>query len=143
MDNRITLWGGSVSARELGELIAEFHPSVRVVSVMSQCYSGGFAYLAWPRLLDAEPSGNACGYFSSTADRPAYGCYPESLGKDSTGHGFSFARTLARPGSGERTTPRPVSARAVSTTRCRSSGWRPSTRINTSTSDSSSNWLRA
>jgi hypothetical protein len=99
MDNRITLWGGSVSARELGELIGQLHPSVRVVSVMSQCYSGGFAYLAWTRLLDAEPSGNACGYFSSTADRPAYGCYPESLGKDSTGHGFSFARTLARTGS--------------------------------------------
>src|SRR5450759_2994524 len=47
LDNRITLWGAheSISARKLGALLASLPPKVRVVSLMSQCFSGGFAYL--------------------------------------------------------------------------------------------------
>jgi thiol-disulfide isomerase/thioredoxin len=36
-----------------------------------------------------------CGYFSSTADRPAYGCFPENVGDDTVGHAHDFARALA------------------------------------------------
>jgi len=35
-----------------------------------------------------------CGYFSSTADRPAYGCFAENVGKERVGHSFHFIRAL-------------------------------------------------
>ena len=63
--------------------------------LMSQCFSGGFA-----RLHQSRPpgggSGGFCGYFSSTADRPAYGCYPENMDKNNVGHSFHFFDELAR-----------------------------------------------
>jgi thiol-disulfide isomerase/thioredoxin len=40
-----------------------------------------------------------CGYFSSTADRPAYGCYPENRGRENVGHSFHFLETFAARGS--------------------------------------------
>jgi thiol-disulfide isomerase/thioredoxin len=36
-----------------------------------------------------------CGFFSSTAERPAYGCYPENRDKDNVGHSFRFLEALA------------------------------------------------
>ena len=66
---------------------------VRVVMVMSQCFSGGFAYL--PRSATGRRRGNVCGYFSSTADRMAYGCYPENRGRDNVGHSFQLFEALA------------------------------------------------
>jgi thiol-disulfide isomerase/thioredoxin len=41
------------------------------------------------------PAGNVCGFFSSTADRQAYGCYPENRDKDNVGHSFAFIEHLA------------------------------------------------
>jgi thiol-disulfide isomerase/thioredoxin len=82
----------------MAELVGKLDPGVRVVSLMSQCYSGGFAGLSAARLTEGEPSGNVCGYFSSTAERPAYGCYAENRGKDDVGHSFEFTRALARSG---------------------------------------------
>ena len=43
----ITLWGPDESLRvtELRELLALLPPHLRVVMLMSQCYSGGFAHL--------------------------------------------------------------------------------------------------
>src|SRR5437764_848639 len=77
LNNSITLWGPkeSLSVSELRELLRMLRPGVRVVMLMSQCYSGAFAHLVAVE-PDAPPTGNLCGYFSSTADRPAYGCYP-------------------------------------------------------------------
>jgi hypothetical protein len=47
LDNRISLWGAreSVSVRELTGMFSRLPASVRVVTLMSQCFSGGFAYL--------------------------------------------------------------------------------------------------
>ncbi len=100
LDNRITLWGAheSISVRRLGALLSRLPPSVRVVSLMSQCYSGGFAYLHEVRERRRLPSGKTCGYFSSTPDRPAYGCYPEVRGQKAIGHSFEFLTALARRG---------------------------------------------
>ena len=47
---------------------------------------------------DGEPAGNVCGYFSSTAERPAYGCFAENRGKDAVGHSFHFTQALASSG---------------------------------------------
>jgi len=100
LDNRITLWGAheSLSVRGLRGLLASLPAQVRVVSLMSQCYSGGFAYLYDLRSRAQLPSGAACGYFSSTADRPAYGCYPEVRGAEAVGHAFEFLQALSSKG---------------------------------------------
>ena len=102
LDNRITLWGkdkdASLSVRELSTALGALDPGVRVVTLMSQCFSGGFARLAWSAQRDGEPAGNVCGYFSSTADRPAYGCFAENRGKDAVGHSFHFTQALAESG---------------------------------------------
>jgi thiol-disulfide isomerase/thioredoxin len=93
----ITLWGTdeSLPVNELREQLALLDPGVRVVMLMSQCYSGGFSHLVSTAGPDALPRGNICGYFSSTADRPAYGCYPENKGRENVGHSFHFIQALA------------------------------------------------
>ena len=95
-DNRIVLWGEkeSISVGELRELVAKLDPGVRVVALMSQCFSGAFANLMSVHARDGQPGGAVCGYFSSTPDRPAYGCYPENRGKDNVGHSFHFFQAL-------------------------------------------------
>jgi hypothetical protein len=98
IENRITLWGESISVRKLGVLLARLPPTVRVVSLMSQCFSGGFAYLHEARERKTTPNGTTCGYFSSTPDRPAYGCYPELRGQKAVGHSFAFLSALATRG---------------------------------------------
>jgi thiol-disulfide isomerase/thioredoxin len=99
-NNKITLWGSgeNLSVQELAALLDELDPGVRVVTVMSQCYSGSFAGLVGAGAGSDRPAGNVCGYFASTADRPAYGCYPENRGRDNVGHSFHFLETFARTG---------------------------------------------
>ena len=99
-NNRITLWGKGegVSVAELRALLAELDSRVRVVMLMSQCYSGSFANAAW-REGAALPAGNTCGYFSTTAERPAYGCYPEVRDLDNLGHSFDFLQELGQAGT--------------------------------------------
>jgi len=102
MDTGIILWGKgeSVSVRELRDMLRELRPGVRVVTLMSQCYSGGFAWLS---RNDGEiiPRPNVCGYFSSRYDLMAYGCYTKLSGQDEEGHSFAFLRALARTGKFE------------------------------------------
>jgi thiol-disulfide isomerase/thioredoxin len=98
LDNRIMLWGKDevINVRELSTMMSGLPAGVRTVMLMSQCYSGGFARVAWGK--EQDPPGNVCGYFSSTADRPAYGCFLENKGKDGVGHSFHFTHALARSG---------------------------------------------
>ncbi len=104
-DNTISLWGETLSVTELRALLASLDPGVRVVMLMSQCFSGSFANVVHAA-ADANPVGNICGYFSTTADRRAYGCYPENRGKDGIGHSHHFLEAVAgldRFGAAERT----------------------------------------
>ena len=100
-DNSITLWGKkeALSVHELRGLLETVDPGVRVVALMSQCYSGAFAHLIEAHAGDGPPRGGVCGYFSSTAERPAYGCYPENRGKKNVGHSVRFIEGLAATGS--------------------------------------------
>lgn len=100
-NNGITMWGvgESLSVQELGAMLAKLDPGVRVVTVMSQCFSGGFAYLGAARVANGGTPGTTCGYYSSTPDRPAYGCYPENRGRENVGHSFHFLEALAETGS--------------------------------------------
>ena len=99
-NNAITLWGRDerLPVRDLAGMLRTLDPGVRVVALMSQCFSGGFAELARARSSQALPDGSTCGYFSSTADRPAYGCYAENRGRDNVGHSFHFIEALAERG---------------------------------------------
>jgi hypothetical protein len=54
--------------------------------------------VAW-REGASVPAGNTCGYFSTTAERPAYGCYPEVRDLDNLGHSFDFLQELGQAGS--------------------------------------------
>jgi thiol-disulfide isomerase/thioredoxin len=100
-DNRITLWGKdeSLSVQALQAMLEKLDPRVRVVALMSQCFSGSFAYLVRAHATNGHPSGAVCGYFSSTPERRAYGCYPENRGRDNVGHSFHFIQALAASGS--------------------------------------------
>jgi thiol-disulfide isomerase/thioredoxin len=100
-DNNITLWGKkeALSVHELRTLLETVDPGVRVVALMSQCYSGAFAHIIEAHAGDGPPRGGVCGYFSSTAERPAYGCYPENRGKRNVGHSVRFIEALAATGS--------------------------------------------
>lgn len=86
-DNTIVLWKEDIRVSALREFFDLLSPEVRVVMLMSQCFSGSFAGLA-----NAER--NVCGYFASSADRPAYGCYPENRGVDGVGHSHHFLRGI-------------------------------------------------
>jgi thiol-disulfide isomerase/thioredoxin len=90
----ISLWQEKLSVREFKGLLALLPRRVRVVMVMSQCYSGGFA-----SVIDdgaSEPTGDVCGFFSTSASEKAYGCYPEGRDRDRIGHAFHFIDALGR-----------------------------------------------
>jgi thiol-disulfide isomerase/thioredoxin len=91
----ISLWGESLTVGELRGLLSALPAGVETVMVMSQCYSGAFArVMSEPGAR--EPSGEVCGFFSTTAARKAYGCYPEGRDRDQVGHAFHFIEALRR-----------------------------------------------
>jgi thiol-disulfide isomerase/thioredoxin len=94
--NRIVLWGGGqgLSVKELRETLETLDPSVRVVALMSQCFSGGFATLLSLGSSHGEPSGRFCGYFSAQERDRSYGCYPETRDDPKVGHSFAFLHAL-------------------------------------------------
>jgi len=101
-DNTITLWGDDehLSVSALRDHLAGLAPGVRVVTLMSQCFSGSFYGITAARKTPAGlPDGSICGYFASTRSRPAYGCYPESRGRHNLGHSFHFFKGIAASGS--------------------------------------------
>lgn len=93
-NNSIVLWNEKLTVEQLRQLLAELDPQVRVVMLMSQCFGGSFANAILPQPGELTPNGRQCGYFASTADRPAYGCYPENLGRDGVGHSHRFFEAL-------------------------------------------------
>jgi hypothetical protein len=98
-NNGIVLWGEELSVNEFRDILGILPDTVKVVMLMSQCFSGSFAHLMSATAGGTTPSGNVCGYFSATADRFAYGCYPENRGKVQVGHGFRFIDALGHLGS--------------------------------------------
>ncbi|MGB6854253.1 MAG: redoxin family protein, partial [Thermoanaerobaculia bacterium] len=96
LDNgAISLWKEELSVVELKELLSGLQPGVRVAMVMSQCYSGTFASAIYDG-PSREPTGDLCGFFSTTRELKAYGCYPEGQDRDEIGHAFRFIEALGR-----------------------------------------------
>jgi thiol-disulfide isomerase/thioredoxin len=97
-NNSIVLWKEKLTVAQLRQLFAQLDPRVRVVMLMSQCFGGSFANVIFPGDGTLKASGNVCGYFASSADRPAYGCYPENRGVDAVGHSYHFFEGLTALG---------------------------------------------
>ena len=94
-NNSIVLWGEKLTVAQLRELFAELDPGVRVVMLMSQCFGGAFANAIFGGGGESlAATGHVCGYFASSADRPAYGCYPENRGVDGVGHSYHFIKGM-------------------------------------------------
>ena len=101
-DNRIVLWesGQGLSVRELRGALETLGPAVRVVALMSQCYSGGFATLLSLGGAAGEPTGRFCGYFAAKDKGKSYGCYPETRTDPKVGHSFAFLQALPATAGG-------------------------------------------
>ena len=77
----IVLWGDhDIDVRALGALFDEQPIERRVVTVMSQCYSGAFSALVHEHGDPRRPLArhDRCGYFAAPADRQSAGCTPET-----------------------------------------------------------------
>ncbi len=98
-NNSIVLWGEDWSVDEYRRFIGKLDKKVRVVSLMSQCFSGSFANAIFAVKNPNRLRIGTCGYFASDASRPAYGCYPENFGKDNVGHSFRFFEALRKHGT--------------------------------------------
>ncbi|MFN3199188.1 MAG: redoxin domain-containing protein [Bradymonadia bacterium] len=88
----VSLWGERWTVAHAAEDLASLSKAGRVVMWMSQCFSGGF---------DALPESlpNVCGAFSTTAERVAYGCYPDLATQDDIGHFMRLLDGLEGSGS--------------------------------------------
>ncbi len=98
-NNSIVLWGEDWSVSEFRGFLDKLRKDVRVVLLMSQCFSGSFANTMYASGEPTRILGNVCGYFSSSPTHRAYGCYPENLGKNNVGHSFRFLEALNTSGN--------------------------------------------
>ncbi len=100
-NNAIVLWDEHLVVDDLIRLLAPVREHARVVMLMSQCFSGAFARAMRPTTEGGAPDGNVCGYFASTADRFAYGCYAENRGRENVGYSFRLLDAVRRSGEFE------------------------------------------
>ncbi|MCB9644097.1 MAG: redoxin domain-containing protein [Myxococcales bacterium] len=93
-NNHISLWRDEMDVRTYHRMLQSFGQR-RVISVMSQCFSGSFAWSAYadPSRL-TPPAGDRCGFFATTPDRPAYGCFADTRLGESVGHAYRFIRAM-------------------------------------------------
>jgi thiol-disulfide isomerase/thioredoxin len=92
----VSLWGEKLLYADFVKLLDQLDPKVRVVMLMSQCYSGGFANTIYQKEDHLDVRGNVCGMFSTLPDRLAWGCFPESRDQhERIGHSFRLFEELA------------------------------------------------
>jgi hypothetical protein len=96
-DNLIRLWGGSpFTVADLAKLLDAGEKQRRVRLVVTACYSGGFAELAFAEADAAKGAavGDRCGLFATTADEMASGCDPNPNRRAQQGYGRYFLHAL-------------------------------------------------
>ena len=103
-NNDFDLWnGGELSVRRLAGQLKTLPASVPATVVMVQCFSGSFGNLLFENGDSKAPliSRDLCGFFASTAERPAAGCTPEineAEYRDFTGYFFGALSGKSRRG---------------------------------------------
>lgn len=96
-DNRVILWGGhSLTVADLAALLERNAGAADVRVVMTSCFSGGFAELAF---AGADPAGGPapgpwCGLFAAAWDEEASGCDPNPDRGAQEGYGIHFLHAL-------------------------------------------------
>ena len=98
-DNLLRLWGQwPLTVRELGAVLDEAPARRRVQVVVTSCFSGGFAELAF---RSGDPAAgpalrDRCGLFATTWDLEASGCDPDPDRRRQEGYGIHFLNALRR-----------------------------------------------
>ena len=89
-NQNISMWRESLNVTQLHHILRPLNKK-RVISVMSQCFSGSFAWSIFrkPGRLGI-PNGNRCGFYATIPSRYAYGCFPETQLKKQVGHAYRF-----------------------------------------------------
>jgi hypothetical protein len=79
-NTKLYMWNGnSIDARTMANHLQALPEGIEIMTVMVQCYSGGFANLLFKE-VDASKGPGArplCGFFATVQDRIAAGCTPE------------------------------------------------------------------
>lgn len=96
-------WQGEFSTRQLARDLQKSKSKAPLVLVMVQCHGGGFANAMFQNGDPSKPLWNRdfCGFFASTAERPAAGCTPEVNERDYqdfTTHFFAALSGISRDG---------------------------------------------
>ncbi|WP_432810022.1 Caspase domain-containing protein [Pantanalinema sp. GBBB05] len=97
-NNDFRLWGGdALTVQELTALLDRFPTQTPVVTVMAQCYSGGFANLIYQ---DGYPKRsvvphNRCGFFATLKQYQSVGCTPAVNEADYEDYSSSFFAGLS------------------------------------------------
>ncbi len=95
-DNAAILWGDfTMSARRLAELLEEGATRRSVRVVVTSCYAGGFAELAFAGANPANGvAARRCGLFASPADDISSGCDPNPDRRAQNAYGLHFLQAL-------------------------------------------------
>ena len=109
-NTKIFMWNNqSLEASKLAEHIAGLPEGVSVVTVMVQCYSGGFANLIFdgadPKKAEAKRS--ICGFYATVQDRVAAGCTPDINEEDYDEYSSHFWAALRGKNRVERDVTKP------------------------------------
>ena len=79
-NTKIWMWNRrTLEASRLAGWIANLPEGVRVMTVMVQCYAGGFSHLIFDENNEKKDSVDrrVCGFFATVCDREAAGCTPD------------------------------------------------------------------
>ena len=79
-NTKIWMWNRrTLEASRLAGWIAKLPEGVRVMTVMVQCYAGGFSHLIFDENNEKKDSvaRRVCGFFATVCDREAAGCTPD------------------------------------------------------------------
>lgn len=78
-NTRIACWGSSLPVSQLMEWLDDYPKDVPVISMMAQCYAGGFANIIFDDIEDRKkPSDHVrIGFFAQQYDLQAAGCRPD------------------------------------------------------------------
>lgn len=97
VESRLLTWGaGDLWVSDLAELLDESGDHRPVRFVVTSCYGGGFAELAFHRAdpQEGEARSTRCGFFATTWDRAAAGCDPNPDRGAQEGYGIHFLNAL-------------------------------------------------
>lgn len=95
-NNRISLWQEDWSVQEFHKSLRPFGRR-RVISVMSQCFSGSFMWSVFRKPgRFGIPLGDRCGFYAALPHEYAYGCFPETRLKKHVGHAYHFILAMRR-----------------------------------------------